>query len=157
MGKKNKTNDAAAGDNEPTGDDQNDNVVELQTALSAKSAAETMTELRNLEQVKDDAQMEVAGYYKRLKEKGGHDTAVIKLARRIDRMAPDKRHVFLAEIDRWRKCLGWDDQGNLFEQTSDLPADAARAADDAAGSDQPSEEALVATGGDEQPAEIFAD
>lgn len=92
-------------------------MVHLSQGLDKTKARAVMAELRSLEQKKDDAQMGVAGAYKRLKDKDGYDTQVIKMARRLDRMAPDKREVFLAEFDRWRSCLGWDDQGNLFDHT----------------------------------------
>lgn len=109
-----KQTDIEADKGEQTARTEGSNVVTLERGLSKDKASNIMADIRALEQPRDDAAMELAGYYKRLKEKGGHDTDVIRLVRRLSKMEQSKRDSFLAQLDIWRDMLGFNDQGNLF-------------------------------------------
>ena len=109
---------SASGPQSQNGDQGGDNVVSIEQGLNRSRAQQIMGELRNLKQKVDDAQMSYAEYFKRLQDKSGMDTKAVKMVRQIDRMAWDKRRAFLNEFDRWRSCLGWDDQQDLFEQAN---------------------------------------
>lgn len=119
-------------------------MVSITRGLSSDRCLDIMGNLRSLESDRNEAGMAIASYYKRLADQGGHDTKVVKMVRSLDKMAADKREVFLREFDAWRRHMNWDAQGNLFAQTGQVHTDRANLAEAAEGAGEPSEAELAA-------------